>query len=401
MGFFMLNKKIDNSLIYYLKNNIYNTYRVIIEYNRFSEKIIRKITNSNGIVLSSLKHINIIAAYVSKYTLSRLIELPEVSSVHFDEYCYICASPIGVLPSNQLRFSHNYKLSGKGITIGIIDTGVFPHKELLNPSNRIKYFEDHVGQSHYPYDDNGHGTFISGIICANGLYSNNMYKGLASSSEICAFKVFDGKGKGYVSDILSSIDTILTIHEEMNIRIICLAGEYLQHNPYIENLFNNLFKQCYDTGIIVVVPSGSSFNQPCSIMGFASSKYCITIGGYDTYKTDKSYPYSSYGKYKNMKKPDFVASSSNIISFNCDTSYVSERKGIKLYPHTLEKLYTSYSGTSCASAYVCSIIALMLEKDNSLSFKDVYSLLKLSSKKPTNTDAMVGNGLIDVKNLFT
>lgn len=396
----MLSHKLESNLLFYLKNNIYNMYRVIIEYNHFNDKISKKINNSNGEVLYCLNNINLIAAYVPKTVLIRLTELPEVTHICFDQYCQVCATPVGVLPANKLRFSHNYKLNGEGVSIALIDTGVFPHKELLSPSNRIKYFSDNVQHLHYPYDDNGHGTFISGLLCANGLFSNNMYKSLSSCSNLCVFKAFDGKGKGYASTILASIDEILSLYEDLNIRLICLPAELLQHNPTIEDYFNNLFKQCYLKNIIIVVPSGSAYDDHHLIMGFATSKYCITVGGYDTYKTDKPYEYSSYGVYKNIKKPDFVAAASNITSFNCDTSYVSERKGVKLYPHTLEKLYTCYSGTSCSAAFITSVICLLIQKDPSLSFKDIYSLLKLSSNKDLASTDSIGNGVIDISKII-
>ena len=70
-------------------------------------------------------------------------------------------------------------MTGKGIGIGIIDSGVYPHCDLLNPSNRIKKFVDIVNNLNYPYDDNGHGTFMSGLICGSGYGSKGMYKGVA------------------------------------------------------------------------------------------------------------------------------------------------------------------------------------------------------------------------------
>lgn len=401
----MFKRKLEENLLYYVERNIYRKYRVLIKYNNFSDKIISKIERSNCTVYSSLKHINLICAEINSLTLNRLIEMPEVSFMCFDDYCHICASPIGIEPANGLRFSHNYKLSGKDITIALLDTGTYPHKDLTDPTNRIIYFNDFINNIHYPYDDNGHGTFVAGIMCGSGLYCNNMYKGLANKSNLCVFKCFDAKGKGFVSDILYSLDMILDMYKDINIKVICLAAEYLSHNTFIINLFDTMFKKCYDENIIIVVPSGSSKNASCSIQGFASSKYCFTIGGYDTYKTDKPYLYSSYGPYLKLTKPEFVAASSNITSLNSDISFVSERRGIKLYPGKLEKLYTVYSGTSCASAYVCSIIALLFEDNIELNFNDIFSLFKLSAvcpdiNKENMSKEMVGYGLIDTTQIL-
>ena len=401
----MFKRKLEENLLYCVKRNIYKKYRVLIKYNNFSDKIISKIEKSNGTVYSSLKHICLICAEVKSLTLNRLIEMPEVTYVCFDDYCHICASPIGIEPANGLRFSHNYKLCGKNISIALIDTGVYPHKDLTEPVNRIIYFNDIINNIHYPYDDNGHGTFIAGIMCGSGLYCNNMYKGLATKSNLYVYKCFDAKGKGFVSDILYALDIIIDMYEEANIKIICLAAEYLSYNSFIINAFNDMFKKCCDKNIIVVVPSGSSKNSDCSIKGFATSKYCFTIGGYDTYKTDKPYEYSSSGPYLKLTKPEFVAAASNITSLNSDVTFVSERRGIKLYPSKLEKLYTVYSGTSCSSAYICSIIALLFEDNINLTFNDILSLFKLSAVSPDInkeyvTKNMVGYGLIDPKQIL-
>lgn len=401
----MFKKKLEQDLLYYIENNIYKKYRILIRYKNLSNKIISKIENSKGIVFSSLKHIEIISAEVNSLTLKRLVEMPEVTYICFDRYCHICASPIGIEPANGIRFSHNYKLTGKNISIAVIDTGIYPHKDLTDPSNRITYFKDMINNLKYPYDDNGHGTFIAGVMCASGLYSNNMYKALANKSNLCAFKCFDAAGKGFASDILYAIDIILDIHEEMNIKVICIPSEFLSHNVFINNIFDKMFKLCFEKNIIVVVPSGSSKNTSPLVQGFASSKYCLTIGGYDTYKTDKPYLYSARGTYLKYTKPDFVAAASNITSLNSDTSFISERRGVKLYPRNLDKLYTVYSGTSCAAAYVSSIIALMFEDNNDLTFNDITSLFKLCAVCPdinneNVTKDMVGYGLIDVSQLI-
>ncbi|NLZ25428.1 MAG: hypothetical protein GX891_03105, partial [Clostridiales bacterium] len=53
------------------------------------------------------------------------------------------------------------KLTGRGVTLCIMDTGVNTHSDLSIPRQRIKEFYDVENHLDYPYDDNGHGTFVA------------------------------------------------------------------------------------------------------------------------------------------------------------------------------------------------------------------------------------------------
>ena len=59
------------------------------------------------------------------------------------------------------NIANQYKLTGNGIGIGIIDTGVYPHADLALGNNRIIAFKDFVKDYSFPYDDNGHGTHVT------------------------------------------------------------------------------------------------------------------------------------------------------------------------------------------------------------------------------------------------
>ena len=69
-----------------------------------------------------------------------------------------------------------FGLTGKGVGVAVLDTGLFPHKDF---ENRIKAFADMVNRKAGPYDDCGHGTHISGIIGGNGAASGGRYRGMA------------------------------------------------------------------------------------------------------------------------------------------------------------------------------------------------------------------------------
>ena len=71
------------------------------------------------------------------------------------------------LLKQQVHANEVYKngYTGKNVRIAVLDTGVFLHRDLRN---RVFGFKDFVDGRGYCYDDNGHGTHVTGIICSNG-----------------------------------------------------------------------------------------------------------------------------------------------------------------------------------------------------------------------------------------
>ena len=395
---FSFRNKIDSNLKYYIDNKIYKKYRVLIECKNLTKEIAKKISSYKGELIYILEYSNIVCAKLDSRSIERISEYPEVKYISFDEYLHLCG--MSVSTANKVYFSDKLSLSGKGVGIGLIDSGVYPHSDLLYPSNRIAGFIDLINNFKYPYDDNGHGTCTAGIIASSGLKSDNMYKGIASHSDIYCYKAFDKCGKGYTSTVLYAIESLINISEEKNIKILCLPFELQSHNIFIINAFKVTFDKVIEKGLTPIVPSGSNKNEDSSIMGIATLNNCLTVGGIDSDTSLNPYLYSSSGPYKNVIKPNLCAACVNIISLNSDTSYLSEKDGFKIYPKKLDTSYKSFSGTSIATAYVSGLCALLYEKNPNLTFKDLCSLLKLSCNRGELPKNQVGEGTINIHKLF-
>jgi subtilisin family serine protease len=331
--------------------------------------------------------------------VERIIEHPQVDHVTFDSYALLCGN--SVLSSNGLSFQDRYKLTGKNICIGLVDSGVYPHNDLLSPHNKIKKFIDLLNNYKYPYDDNGHGTFVSGIICGSGYSSKGDYKGIAENSCIYSIKAFNSLGRGYISTILFAIATIISEREEYNIKVICLPFEIVSNDYFILSLFQELFRLASHYNLAIVVPSGHNGNSEGSISGIATLDNCITIGGIDTTKHPlKPYKYSSSGSFSKLEKPDICAAAVDLCSLNTNKSYIPEKSGMKIYPNSLESPYTCYTGTSCAAAYISAICALLYENSPDLNFKDLISLIKASCNLIDISKWLQGSGMIDLNRLL-
>lgn len=393
---FSIKNKLDRNLRYSLLNNEHKHYRVLIKYKSFSESLGKKIIGYKGTLIYILKIPNIICARLDKESIERIIEYPEVAFVTFDEYLFLCGTSVST--ANKAYSYKKLSLSGKNINIGLVDSGIYPHNDLSNPHNKISSFVDIINNLSYPYDDNGHGTAIAGIIAGSGVSSEGMYRGIAPYSNIYCYKAFDSLGKGFSSDILFSIESLLFERDKNNIKILCLPFELLTHNLIILNAFNDIFSFAVKENITPIVPSGSNENLEGSICGIGNLKNCITVGGINTSSTEKPYKYSSAGTSKSGK-PDLCAACVNITSLNSNTSYISEKDGHKLYPPKLSTSYKSFNGTSLAAAYVTGITALLYESNPSLTFKDIFSLLKLSCERVDLPKFNQGEGVINLTKL--
>lgn len=48
------------------------------------------------------------------------------------------------------------------LSIAFLDTGISPVEDFILPENRIVAFRDLINGKREPYDDNGHGTHVTG-----------------------------------------------------------------------------------------------------------------------------------------------------------------------------------------------------------------------------------------------
>lgn len=396
---FSFKHKLDPNLKLSMDRKHYKNYRVIIHCKTLSENIAKKVISYKGTMIHFVPYINCICAILSPNAIERILEFPQVDYISLDTFALLCGR--NILSSNGIIFQGIYKLTGNNICIGIVDSGVYPHADLLNPRNKIKGFLDVINGYKYPYDDNGHGTFMSGIICGSGYQSKGANKGIAENSYIYSIKAFNSLGKGYISDILYSIQILIEKSPEHNIKVICLPFELISNDYFIISLFSKIFDIAIKQNITIVVPAGHNGNAEGSIKGIATLDNCIVVAGINTNSGQlKAYQYSSAGPFAKSEKPDLSAAAVDILSLNSDPNYVSERNGVKLYPRSLENPYTVYSGTSCSAAYISGVCAILYENNPDLSFKDLISLLKVSCNLIDIPKYIQGAGMVDLSRLL-
>ena len=139
-------------------------------------------------------------------------------------------------------------LTGKGITVAVLDTGIFPH---IDFDNRIAAFRDLVYGRETPYDDNGHGTHVCGILGGSGRASGGKYRGTAPECRFVVAKILDRRGNGRKQDILAAIDWVCKERIRLNIRILNISVGTTEQEKSVDDLLVQAVERAWDDGISV------------------------------------------------------------------------------------------------------------------------------------------------------
>ena len=285
--------------------------------------------------------------------------------------------------------------TGKSIGIAVLDTGIYPHEDFILPSDRIAAFRDFVHRQPAPYDDNGHGTPVCGIIAGNGRRSEGRYRGIAPESHLVVGKILDSNGNGSISHILEAVRWIIENRQRYNIRVLNISvGSESTEVDEQKSILVQSVNAAWDSGIVVVVAAGNNGPKRMSVTSPGISRKVITVGSSDDHKTvllggSRIHNYSGRGPTRRMiQKPDVVAPGSNIIS--CSLSYYGNNSG-----------YTARSGTSMATPIVSGACAVFLNKYPGLTNEDVKRCIQITATDLRLPRNQQGYGLLNLEALMS
>ena len=249
--------------------------------------------------------------------------------------------------------------TGKGVGVAVLDTGIFPHMDFRN---RIRAFADFVAYKSMPYDDNGHGTHVAGILAGDGTASMGKYKGVAPGCGLTALKVLDRFGNGSKEQVLRAFRWILDHREQHRIRIVNISVGTTCRSVSDQDVLIQGVEKLWDEGLVVVAAAGNQGPKPGSVTAPGSSRKVITVGSSDML-TGRSAVSGCGPTAECVCKPDLVAPGNHIVSCAPGTA----------------NTYGMKSGTSMSTPLVSGAIALMLEKDPLLTNVEIKMLLREST----------------------
>jgi serine protease AprX len=222
----------------------------------------------------------------------------------------------GVIPT-PVRLNANPEYTGKGVTVAFLDSGFYPHPDLITPVNRVVAYEDLTGErrslsSTEPVESwQWHGTQTSVAAAGNGQLSNGVYRGLAHESELVLVKVSE---RGHITEenIARGIQWIVANRDRYNIRVlnISLGGD--DDVPCSKSIVDQAAEEAISQGIAVVAAAGNSGAEGRHSIPPANSPSVITVGGYTDHNrlngTEIDLYHSNFGVTADgTVKPEIVA----------------------------------------------------------------------------------------------
>lgn len=222
----------------------------------------------------------------------------------------------GVIPT-PVRLNANPEYTGKGVTVAFLDSGFYPHPDLVTPVNRVVAYEDLTKERRSVFSTGPveswqwHGTQTSVVAAGNGQLCNGTYRGLAHEAELVLVKVSE-RGRITEENITQGIKWIIANRERYNIRVlnISLGGD--EDVPCSKSIVDQAAEEAISNGIVVVAAAGNSGAEGRHSIPPANSPSVITVGGYTDHNrlngTELDLYHSNFGVTADgTVKPEIVA----------------------------------------------------------------------------------------------
>ncbi|HEX8346259.1 MAG TPA: S8 family serine peptidase [Actinoplanes sp.] len=270
------------------------------------------------------------------------------------------------------------RLTGAGVGIAMIDTGVAPVPGL--PASQIVNGPDLSFESQSPalryLDTYGHGTHLAGIMVGADTASGAV--GLAPKARLTSLKLGTANGAADVTQVIAAVDWVVAHRNDdpaNPIRVLNLSygsggTPYNWNDP-----LDFAVQRAWLSGIVVVAAVGNDGNGSLRLANPASDLRVISVAA-STTKGTVATADDELSAYSNMstaeKLPDLVAPGQSIASLrvpgsNVDNGYPAARQGETLFRGT---------GTSQAAAVASAAAALLLQARPSLTPDQVKDVLK-------------------------
>ncbi len=265
----------------------------------------------------------------------------------------VATAPALEMPSqvfHLLRSSFAPPLTGTGLTVAVLDTGIRKtHRDLLG---KVVYEKNCTGS---PSTDDvfGHGTNVAGLI-AGGIHGEEA--GVSPGAKVLNIKVMNDEGIGTEEEVVIGIDEVCRLAKEARETALFPTDEMYP------NLMNLSFgteddddpdnpvrvacrKACIDYGIDVVAAAGNSGPKMTTITLPACEPLVIAVGtaetlGYEVWEKSSRGP-----TLEAETKPDFVLWGTNI----------------RVASHEAEDGYDTKSGTSFSAPMLSGLAGLLWE----------------------------------------
>ena len=304
------------------------------------------------------------------------------------------------------------RLTGSGVTVAVIDTGVTPVAGLSTAGKVVNgpdlSFDGQAAGTRY-LDGFGHGTHMAGIIAGRDASvapgaekGTKSFVGVAPGAEILNMKVAAADGGSDVTQIIAAIDWTVQHRRDqgMNVRVINLSyGTHSTQSAGVDPLARAV-ENAWRAGIVVVTAAGNDGTAAPLLMP-AADPYVLSVGAVDhmgTLSTSDDMVASFSNGGTSARRPDVLAPGKSVVSLRVPGSYIDVSHPEGLVPGDTTGRFFRGSGTSQAAAVVSGEVALLLQARPYLTPDQVKAVLRASAD-PLATFAQpgMGAGVVDIR----
>ncbi|KAJ0160242.1 Minor extracellular protease vpr [Colletotrichum tanaceti] len=239
------------------------------------------------------------------FTKESLQELPEVVNVWVNtEIKLDLTEPQSITLQDDPSYSsayhsvtgvdkiHKQGIFGKGVKIGVIDSGIWYKHEALGggfgEGFKVAGGYDFIGNGNYssssygddkapsedPLDMTGHGTQVAGVIAGK---SGANFIGVAPEATLYAYKIFGTKHNTYASVVLEAF--LAAEKDGVDIINFCVGSPY----GWADHVYSAVASRLVDKGIVVVASPGNNGEHGPFYMGSsAGGKDVIAVAAVES-----------------------------------------------------------------------------------------------------------------------
>ena len=306
------------------------------------------------------------------------------------------------------------KVTGAGIGIALLDTGISPVLG-LNAPGKVVRGPDLSLDSQIPgtrtIDGFGHGTHMAGIIAGRDPVKNGdedkreHLAGVAPGATLIDVKIGAADGAADVSQVIAGIDWVVANKDTHGIRVLNLSYGTHSTQPYVLDPLAHAVENAWRAGIVVVVSAGNdgedaSSTTPVPLTMPAADPLVLAVGAVDHRGTSNADDdtVAAFTNPGTTRRPDLLAPGKSVVSLRAPGSNADTQHPEGLVTGDDSARLFRGSGTSQAAAVVSGAAALLLQADPTLTPDQVKGLLVAGADRlKRDDDPAQGAGTLNIQ----
>jgi len=253
----------------------------------------------------------------------------------------------GITKTGALSVWGAYGARGKGVTVGVLDTGVDPtHPDL---AGKVSAWAEFDGEGNpvdsQPHDSATHGTHVCGTIVGGN--ASGQWIGMAPEAKVAVGLVLKG-GSGSSRQVLAGIDW--AVAQGVDVLSMSLASTVFTVDA--PTVYTAAFVNCKRMGIPVITAIGNRGAQTGASTG--SDVFTVAVSATDHRDVVAGF---SGGHTQRITASEFIAQDKLPLIY---TKPDLAAPGVAVVSSTPGGHYAAKNGTSMATPHVAGAVALLL-----------------------------------------